>query len=163
MTRAEVPMSWKILAAVGMVAVGASASAQEKPIGTITFGKETFKIVYAAAYSNPMVDAVDLEFFSTPLPAGKTFFSLDSGATAALRGMTLRISEKRAYKNGTWMYPSIGGHEKFYYFDEDDPIVLTYKSGQDRISGSIVGEDRVSGTPIKVKLTFDLPIVAGKD
>ena len=155
-------MSRRILAAVGLLAVSASASAQGKSIGTITFGKETFEIVYAAAHQSLMAGAVDLEFFSSPLPAGETSFSLDSKATATLRGMRLRISEKPAYKNGTWMHPSIAGPDQFYYFGEGDSIVLTYKSSKDRISGSIVGEDRVGGTSIKVKLTFDLPIAAGK-
>ena len=153
----------RIVAVVGLLAVSASASAQGKSIGTISFGKETFEIVHAAAYAHTMVNAVDLEFFSSPLPAGKTVFSLDSKATAALRGLGLRISEKQAYKNATWMHPSIQGHDQFYYFGEDDPIVLTYKGGKDRISGSIVGEDRAGGTPIKVKLTFDLPIMTSKD
>lgn len=156
-------MSWRILTAVGLLAVSASAGAQKKSIGTITFGKETFEIVYAAAHESPMKGAVDLEFFNKTLPAGETFFSLDSEATAGLRGMRLRISEEPAYKNGTWMHPSIDGHDQFYYFGEDDPIVLTYKSRKDRISGTIVGEDRVGGISIKVKLTLDLPIAAGKD
>ena len=156
-------MSWRILAVVALLAVGASADAQKGSIGTIAFGEETFEIVYAAAHDFPMMGAVDLEFFNKELPAGETFFSLDSEATAALRGMRLRISEDPAYKNGTWMHPSIDGHDQFYYFGEDDPIVLTYKSGKDRISGSIVGEDQVGGTLIKVKLTFDLPIQAAKE
>lgn len=155
-------MSWRIVAVVGLLAVSASADAQKKSIGTIAFGNETFEIVYAAAHKNPVMDAVDLEFFNEALPPGETFFSLDSKATAALRGMRLRISEGPAYKNGTWMHPRIEGQDQFYYFDEDDPIVLTYKSGKGRISGSIVGEDRVAGTSIKVKLTFNLPIAPAK-
>jgi hypothetical protein len=156
-------MSWKALAAVGLLAVSASAGAQGKSVGTITYGTETFQIVHAAAYANSMVNAVDLEFFSSPLPAGRTYFSLDDKATAALRGMTLRISEKQGYKNGSWMHPSIKGPQQFYYFGETDPIVLAYKVGTDRISGSIVGEDKVGSTPVKVKLTFDLPIVTPKE
>ena len=156
-------MSWRILAAVGLLAVSASADAQKKSFGTITFGKETFEIVHAAAHANPMMGAVDLEFFDRTLPAGETFSSLDAKATATLRGMRLRISEEPAYKNGTWMHPSIQGHDQFYYFDEDDRIVLSYKSGKGRISGTIVGEDRAGGTSIKAKLTFDLPIAAGKE
>ena len=156
-------MSWRILAVVGLLAVSASAYAEEMSIGTITFGEETFEIVYAAANEGPMMAVVDLEFFSEELPDGETFFSLDSEATAVLRGMRLRISEDPAYKNGTWMHPSIDGHDKFYYFGEDDPIVLTYESSEDRISGSIVGEDQVGGTSIKVALTFDLPIAADED
>ena len=155
-------MTWKILAAVGLCAVSASASAQGKSIGTITFGTEKFEIVHAAAHANALVGAVDLEFFNNPLPAGQTFFSIDDKPKAALRGLHLRINEKQAYKNGTWVHPSIKGSDQFYYFNEGDPIVLTYKGGKDRISGSIAGEDRAGGTPIKVKLTFDLPIVAGK-
>lgn len=158
-------MSWRILAVVGLLAVSASANAQKRSIGTITFGKETFEVVYAAAHKGPssMPAVVDLEFFNKTLPVGETYFSLDSDATAALRGMRLRISEEPAYKNGTWMHPSIDGHDQFYYFDEDDPIVLTYKRSKDRISGSIVGKDHVGGTSITVKLTFDLPITAGKE
>ncbi len=69
------------------------------------------------------------------------------------------ISEDPAYKNGTWLHPSIGGQDKFYYFDENDPIALSYKSTKDRISGSIEGTDTIGGTPVEVHLTFDLPIV----
>jgi hypothetical protein len=154
-------MSSRILVVVGLVAITALADAQKGTIGSISFGGETVEIVYAAAQRNPVLGAVDLEFFNEKLPAGETFFSLDS--TSALRGMRLRISEEPAYKNGTWMHPSIDGHDQFYYFAEDDPIVLTYKSSKDRISGSIVGADKVGGTSIKVKLTFDLPITPGQD
>jgi len=151
-------MSWRILVVAGLLAVSASVDAQKKSIGTITFGNETIDIVYAAAHKGEMMPVIDLEFFNKEVPAGETFYSLDSDVTAQLRGMRLRISEDPAYKNGTWMHPSIEGHDQFYYFDEADPIVLTYKSTKDRISGSIVGEDKIGGTSVKVKLTFDLPI-----
>ncbi len=156
-------MSWRILAVVGLLAISPAADAQKKSVGTITYGKETFEIVHAAAYENRMMGAVDLEFFNKKLPPGETFFSLDSEVSAALRGMRLRISEDPAYKNGAWMHPSIEGQDQFYYFDEDDPIVLTYESRKDRIRGAIVGADKVGGTSIKVKLTFDLPIAEDKE
>jgi hypothetical protein len=152
-------MRWRILAVLSVFAVGASAGAQQKSIGTIAFGSETFQILYAAAHKDAAMGYVDLEFFNKALPKGETFFDLDSDQTAELRGMRLRISEDPAYKNGTWVHPSIGGQDKFYYFDENDPIALSYKSTKDRISGSIEGTDTIGGTPVEVHLTFDLPIV----
>jgi hypothetical protein len=156
-------MSWRVLAVVGWLAIAVPAGAQEESIGTIGFGTETFEIVHAAAYQGPMPGTVDLEFFDAKLPAGETYFSLDSEATAALRGMRLRISAEPAYRNGTWMHPSIEGHDAFYYFDAEDPIVLTYESGKERIRGSIVGEDRIGSTSTKVNLTFDLPIAVPRE
>jgi len=156
-------MFWRILAAVGLVAVAASARAEDKPVGTITYGDETIEIVYAAAHRDPAMGVLDLEFFNQAVPAGETYFTLDSDVTDALRGMRLRISEDPAYKNGTWMHPSIDGSDQFYYFDEGDPIVLTYETKADRIAGSIVGEDRIGGTAVKVKLSFDLPITTVKE
>jgi len=157
-------MPWKTLAAAACLAGGTAALAgANDSAGTIAFGGETFRIVHVAAHEGPMPTTVDLEFFNEALPAGKTFFSLDSDVTAQLRGMRLRISEEPAYKNGTWMHPSIEGGDAFYYFDEGDPIVLRYKKSGGRISGSIVGEDEIAGTKVKVDLKFDVPIAPASD
>ena len=153
-------MHWRAVAIVALLAVGAMALAGQDSVGTIAYGDETFQIVYAAAHEGPMPTTVDLEFFNEAIPAGETYYSLDDDVTDRLRGMRLRISEEPAYKNGTWMYPSITGSDQFYYFDEDDPIALSYKKSDGRISGSIVGEDEIAGTPVKVNLKFDLPITA---
>ncbi len=154
-------MPWRTLAAAACLAVSAGAFAGENDsAGTIAFGEETFRIVHVAAHEGPMPTTVDLEFFNQPLPAGETFFSLESDVTDRLRGMRLRISEEPAYKNGTWVYPSIEAGDAFYYFDESDPIVLRYQKSDGRISGSILGEDDVAGTRVEVDLRFDLPIAA---
>ena len=154
-------MPWRTLAAVACLAGSAAAFAgEDDSAGTIAFGDQTFRIVHVAAHEGPMPTTVDLEFFSEALPAGETFFSADSEVTDRLRGMRLRISEEPAYKNGTWMHPSIEAGDAFYYFDESDPIVLRYQKSDGRISGSIIGEDDVAGTPVKVDLKFDLPIAA---
>ncbi len=157
-------MHWRVFAAAACLAGSATVFAGENDsAGTIAFGKETFRIVYVAAHEGPMPTSVDLEFFNEALPAGETFFSADSDVTDRLRGMRLRISEEPAYKNGTWMYPTIEGSDAFYYFDESDPIVLRYEKSEGRIAGSIVGEDEIAGTRVKVDLKFDLPIAADSD